>query len=194
MACESPFTEIVRQEYVDESLQQARLVMVWRVPGLMQIEQTYALDVVAAILGHGRTSRLVRELREEKGLVSHISVSNMTQLLQGTFYISAALPVENIPVVEAAIARHIQSIQTQPVQESEIARIRTQVANRFIFGNETPSDRASLYGYYHSMIGDLEPAFEYPAKIQSIHATDILIAAQQHLSSNAYGVVILKPA
>ncbi|PPS45816.1 pitrilysin family protein [Chroococcidiopsis sp. TS-821] len=194
MACESPFTEIVRQEYVDESLQQARLVMVWRVPGLMQIEQTYALDVVAAILGHGRTSRLVRELREEKGLVSHISVSNMTQLLQGTFYISAALPVENIPIVEAAIARHIQSIQTQPVQESEIARIRTQVANRFIFGNETPSDRASLYGYYHSMIGDLEPAFEYPAKIQSIHATDILIAAQQHLSSNAYGVVILKPA
>ncbi|MUL35374.1 M16 family metallopeptidase [Gloeocapsopsis dulcis] len=192
--CESPFTEIIRHEYVDESLQQARLIMVWRVPGLMQIEQTYALDVLTAILGHGRTSRLVRELREEKGLVSHISVSNMTQQLQGTFYISAALPVENIPIVEAAIAQHIQIIQTQPVQESEIARIRTQVANRFIFGNETPSDRASLYGYYHSMVGDLEPAFEYPTKIQRVDATDILTAAQQHLSANAYGVVILKPA
>jgi len=191
---ESPFTEIVRHEYVDESLQQARLVMVWRVPGLMQIEQTYALDVLAAILGHGRTSRLVRELREEKGLVSHISVSNMTQQLQGVFYISAALPIENIPVVEAAIAQHIQTIQTQPVQESEIARIRTQVANRFIFGNETPSDRASLYGYYHSMVGDLEPAFEYPTEIQRVDATDILAAAQQHLSPNAYGVVIHKPA
>ncbi|MBE9189161.1 insulinase family protein [Gloeocapsopsis crepidinum LEGE 06123] len=191
---ESPFKEIVRREYVDESLQQARLVVVWRVPGLIQMEQTYALDVLAAILGHGRTSRLVRELREEKGLVSHISVSNMTQQLQGTFYISAALPVENIPVVEAAIAQHIQTIQTQPVQESEIARIRTQVANRFIFGNETPSDRASLYGYYHSMVGDLEPAFEYPTKIQRVDATDILAAAQQHLSANAYGVVIHKPA
>lgn len=30
---ELPFTEIVRQEFVDDSLQQARLVMVWRVPG-----------------------------------------------------------------------------------------------------------------------------------------------------------------
>lgn len=190
---ESPFIEIVRREYVDQSLQQARLVMVWRVPGLMQIEQTYALDVLAAILGHGRTSRLVRELREEKGLVSQISVSNMTQQLQGTFYVSAALPVENIPVVEAAIAQHIQTIQTQPVQASEIARIRTQVANRFIFGNETPSDRASLYGYYHSMIGDLEPAFDYPTKIQTVDATDILAAAQQHLSAKAYGVVMFKP-
>jgi predicted Zn-dependent peptidase len=191
---ESPFTEIVRHEYIDESLQQARLVMVWRVPGLIQMEQTYALDILAAILGHGRTSRLVRELREEKGLVSHISVSNMTQQLQGTFYISAALPVENIPVVEAAIAQHIQTIQTQPVEEAEIARIRTQVANRFIFGNETPSDRASLYGYYHSMVGGLEPAFEYPTKIQRVDATNILTAAQQHLSANAYGVVIHKPA
>jgi len=33
---ELPFTEIVRQEFVDDSLQQARLVMVWRVPGLNQ--------------------------------------------------------------------------------------------------------------------------------------------------------------
>lgn len=191
---EPPFTEIVRQEYVDESLQQARLMMLWRVPGLMELEQTYALDVLAAILGQGRTSRLVRLLREEKGLVSQISVSNMTQRLQGTFYISAALPVENIPAVEAAIAQHIETIQTQLVQASEIARIRTQVANRFIFGNETPSDRAGLYGYYHSLVGDLEPAFSYPEKIQAVDAAALLTAAQRYLSPAAYGVVTLKPA
>lgn len=191
---EPPFSEIVRQEYVDESLQQARLMMIWRVPGLMQLEQTYALDVLAAILGQGRTSRLVRHLREETGLVSHISVSNMTQRLQGTFYVSAALPVENIPSVETAIAQHIETIQTQLVQSSEIARIRTQVANRFVFGNETPSDRAGLYGYYHSLVGDLEPAFNYPAKIQAVDAADLLATAQQYLSPTAYGVVTLKPA
>jgi zinc protease len=54
---ESPFTEIVRREFVDESLQQARLVMVWRVPGMVQLDNTYGLDVLAGVLGHGRTSR-----------------------------------------------------------------------------------------------------------------------------------------
>ncbi len=191
---ELPFAEVVRQEFVDESLQQARLVMVWRVPGLIQMNQTYALDVLAAILGQGRTSRLVRDLREERSLVSSISASNMTQKLQGTFYISAALPVENLAVVESAIAQHLHTLQTELVKEAELARIRTQVANRFIFGNETPSDRANLYGYYQSMLGDLQPAFDYPASIRALEKSDLLCAAQQHLSPDAYGVIILKPA
>jgi predicted Zn-dependent peptidase len=191
---EPPFTEIVRREFVDDSLQQARLVMVWRAPGMAELNQTYSLDVLAAILGHGRTSRLVRDLREERGLVSHISASNMTQRLQGIFYISAHLPVENLQVVEAAIAEHLRQLQNEAVQAAEIARVRTQVANRFIFGNETPSDRAGLYGYYQSMLGDLQPAFNYPGHIQSQEAPDLTKAAQQYLSPDAYGVVVLKPS
>jgi predicted Zn-dependent peptidase len=190
---EPPFTQIVRQEFVDSSLQQARLVMLWRVPGLLQLEQTYALDVLAAILSQGRTSRLVRELREEKGLVAHISVSNLTQHLQGLFYISAQLPVENLEIVEAAIASQIDKLRSSPVQESEIARIGTQVANRFIFANETPSERAGLYGYYQSLTGDLGLALEYPSKIQALTAADLQATAVQFLSPTAYGIVTTKP-
>ncbi|MBD2605134.1 insulinase family protein [Scytonema hofmannii FACHB-248] len=191
---ELPFTEIVRQEYVDESLTQARLVMIWRVPGLIKLNETYALDVLAGILGHGRTSRLVRDLREERGLVSSVSVSNMTHRLQGTFYISVHCAVENLPAVESAIAQHISRLQTEIIAESEIERVRKRVANRFIFGNETPSDRAGLYGYYQSMVGDLEPAFDYPNHIQAQNATDLMQASQKYLSPDAYGVVVMKPA
>lgn len=191
---ESAFTEVVRREYVDETLQQARLVMIWRVPGMTQLPQTYALDVLAVILGQGRMSRLVRDLREERQLVTDIGVSNMTQRFQGVFYISAQLPSENLAVVEAAIAEHIRTIQTELVAETDIARIRTRVANRFIFGNEKPSDRTGLYGYYHSMMGDLTPALNYPSCIQSIDAVDLQKAAQQYLSPDAYGIVTIKPA
>lgn len=191
---EPPFREIVRREFVDDSLQQARLMMLWRVPGLNQLSDTYALDVLAAILAHGRTSRLKADLREQRSLVTQISASNMTQQLQGTFYISAQLPVENLEIVEAAIADHIHKLQTEPILESEIARIRTQVANRFIFSNETPSDRANLYGYYQSMLGSLEPALNYPAKIQALETNDLLTAAQKYLSPTAYGAVVIKPA
>jgi zinc protease len=191
---EPAFHEIVRREYVDESLQQARLVMLWRVPGITQIEKTYALDVLAVILGQGRMSRLVRDLREERQLVTHIGVSNMTQRLQGVFYISAQLPEENLAEVEEAIAQHIRTFGTESVAESEIARIRTQVANRFIFGNEKPSDRTSLYGYYQSQLGDLAPALNYPARIQALEAIDLQMAAQEYLSPNAYGIVTIKPA
>jgi zinc protease len=190
---EPPFTEIVRKEFVDESLQQARLVMLWRVPGLMQLQKTYGFDVLSGILGHGLTSRLVRDLREERGLVSHIAVSNITQQLQGIFYIVAYCTVENLPDVEAGIVQHVRNLHTDKVKASEIDRMRTKVANRFVFGNETPSDRATLYGYYQSMLGDLEPAFDYPSRIHAIEASDLMQAAQDYLSPDAYGVVVVKP-
>jgi predicted Zn-dependent peptidase len=187
-----PFKEIVSRDYVDESIQQSRLILMWRVPGLTQLKQTYALDVLAVILGKGKVSRLFRELREEKGLVSSISVSNMTQGNQGLFYISAQLLTENIPAVEAAILAQIQKIQSELMTQSELNRIRTQVANRFIFGNERPSDRANLYGYYYSQLQTLEPAFNYPQEIQSLQSEDMRIAAQKYLSSEAYGRVIVR--
>ncbi len=191
-APEAPFPEIVRREYEDESLQQARLVMLWRVPGMRQLDQTYSLDVLAGILGQGRMSRLVRDLREERKLVTSIGVSNLTQQLQGIFYISAKLPVENLAEVEKAIAQHISNFHTELVTEAEIARIRTKVANRFIFANERPSDRANLYGYYYSQLRDLAPALNYPAKILAVEAVDVQQAAQEYLSTEAYGVVTVK--
>lgn len=190
---ETPFTHILRQEFVDESLQQARLVMTWRVPGLVDLDETYALDVLANILGHGRTARLVQDLREEQGLVSSISASNMTYHHQGVFSVSARLPVENVEKVESAIVQHIRQMQAEPVSAAEIRRVRTQVANHFIFGNETPSDRASLYGYYHSQVGDLVPALNYPTYIQALDGQALQQAAQQHLSTEAYSLVVMKP-
>lgn len=193
VAQEAPFTEIVRREFADDRLQQARLVMMWRVPGMTQIDETYALDAIAWMLGRGRTARLIQDLREEKGLVSSISVSNMTHRLQGTFLVSAHLPVENVEEVEATIAQHIRTLHTELFDESEITRVGTQVVNRFIFSNETPSDRAGLYGYYQSMMADLTPALNYPARIQSLNALELQRAAQQYLSPDAYGVVVMKP-
>lgn len=190
---EAPFTSITRREVSDPSLQQARLIMTWRVPGLNLLEQTYALDMIAAILGHGRTSRLVQDLREQRGLVSNISASNITYQHQGAFYISAQLPTENVPMVEAAIADHIRRLQQDLITAAEIARVKTRVANHFIFGNETPSDRSGLYGYYHTLLGDLTPALHYPNYIQAIKADALQQAAQQYLSPDMYGVVVIKP-
>jgi predicted Zn-dependent peptidase len=190
---EPKFQEIVRQEIVDEALQQSRLVMMWRVPGLLDLDQTYPLDVLASILGAGRTSRMIRDLREDLGLISSISVSNINHRIQGLFYISVDLPTENLEIVEAAIAQHIRTLHQEFVTEAEITRIRTQVANRFIFGNETPSDRANLYGYYQSMLADLAPALNYPQHIQSVQPVDIREAVQKYLSPDAYGVLIVRP-
>ena len=192
-APEPPFQSISRADYLDKTLQQARLVMSWRVPGMMDLSQTYALDILASILGRGRIARLIRDLREERRLVTSLAISNMTYGHQGVFYITAQLPVEHLAEVEAAIANHISRLCSEPVTELELRRIRNQVANRYIFGNETPSDRAGLYGYYQAITGDLVHAINYPRHIQSLQAADLQAAAQRYLSPTAYGVMTVRP-
>ena len=189
---ELPFTGIVRREFDDSSLQQSRLIMMWRVPGLIELDKTYPLDTLAVILGQGKVSRLFRDLRENKKLVSRISVNNMTQVIQGVFYISAQLPSKNILEVERIIIEQITNIRQTSVTETELNRVRIQVANRFVFSNESPSGRANLYGYYYSQLQDLEPALTYTSRIQSLSLEDIQQAALDYLSPDAYGITVVR--
>lgn len=190
---EKPFTEVERQEVIDDSLQRSRLVMTWRVPGLRNLEQTYPLNILASILSGGRTSRLVKDLREEKRLVDRISASNSTQTWQGTFQIAAKLESKHIPAVEMAVKEHLQRLHDEPVTNEELDKIRTQVSNRFIFANESPSDRTGIYGYYDRVVGNLEAALNYPEQISSMTAQDIQAAARHYLNPNAYGMLAMMP-
>ncbi|MEY2983441.1 MAG: hypothetical protein RLZZ568_58 [Cyanobacteriota bacterium] len=189
----SAFQTIESRTVIDPGLQQARLIVLWRVPGLERFWDLLPLSVLAVILGRGRVSWLFRELREEKGLVTAIGASNSIQAQQGLFYIAAQLPAENIEAVEACIVKHLTRLQTALIPESTLARVRTQVANRFIFGNERPGDRANLYGYYYSQTGTLEPALTYPQHIQSLTPPDLQTAACTYLSPTAYGRVVALP-
>jgi predicted Zn-dependent peptidase len=191
---EPAFEAVQRSTHADAALTQARLVMAWRVPGIAHLEETYGLDILASVLGRGLTSRLVRDLREDRKLVTSIGCSNMSLAHQGVFMVSAQLPPANLAAVEAAIAQHIDSILQEPVSPAELRRVQTQVANRFIFANESPSDRAGLYGYYHTLTGDITDGINYPAYIQALSEEAVQQSAQRYLSSDAYGVMAIQPA
>lgn len=190
---EKPFTEIVRREVVDSSLKQARLIMTWRVAGLDQLEATYPLSILANILGSGRTSRMVQDLRENRRICDRISVSNSAMRWQGTFQVFAKLNVEDVEMVEQAIREHILLLHDTFVTDDELSKIRTQVSNRFIFGNESPRERAGIYGYYDRIVGSLDHALNYPDRIKSITKEDIQASVRKYLNPDAYGILIVKP-
>lgn len=190
---EKPFESVVRREVTDSSLKQARLSMSWRVAGFDQIDATYPLSIAANILGSGRTSRMIQDLRENRRIVDRISVSNSAMRWQGTFQVFAKLNVEDVEIVERAIREHILQLHETPVTDEELAKIRTQVSNRFIFGNESPRERAGIYGYYDRIVGSLDHALNYPDRIKSITKEDIQSAVRKYLTPDAYGILIVKP-
>ncbi len=187
------FPEIKRVEIQEGRLSEARLMMMWRVPGLDAVVETDALDVLARVLGAGRTSRLIQDLREDRGLVTHIGASNIIHRAQGVFWISAHLPIENVSAVEAAVLEHIQRLQEESVTTQELEQIKRQAINHFIFENETPSSRAGLYGYSHTVLGNLAQGLSYRDRIQSISKETLQDIAQKFLPLQGYQLLKLFP-
>ena len=136
---------------------------------------------------------MIQDLRENRRIVDRISVSNSAMRWQGTFQVFAKLNVEDVEIVERAIREHILQLHETPVTDEELAKIRTQVSNRFIFGNESPRERAGIYGYYDRIVGSLDHALTYPDRIKSITKEDIQSAVRKYLNPDAYGILIVKP-
>jgi zinc protease len=84
-------------------------------------------------------------------------------------------------------------MQQELITPAELQRIRTQVANRYIFANERPSDRANLYGYYQTLMGDLEPAFNYVEILKAVTPEDVRDAVQRYLNPEAYAAIVQRP-
>ena len=188
---EPPITEIRRSLLKLPRLEQSRLLMAWIGPGVDQLQSAYGLDLLSVLLAEGRSSRLVRELREEQRLVQSISSGFSLQKDSSVFTISALLADEHLQQVEALIGNTICKLQTTPVSEAELCRCQRLMCNDYAFSTETPSQLAGLYGYYNT-IAKAELAVTYPDQIQSFKASDLQNLACQYLSPHRYAVTILR--
>lgn len=187
---ESAFNSIITNDYTDHSLQQSRLIMTWRVPGLDKINETLPLDVLAVILGRGKLSRLFQDLRENRHLVHRVSVSNTSYQIQGVFSITAVLSSHDVVEVEERILNHLQDIQENGITLKELNRVCQNVANQFIFHSEKPNDRTSLYGYYYSQLRTIKDALNYVENIKKLTIEDIQQATIKYLSLSGYGRIL----
>lgn len=86
-----------------------------------------ALDVLAAVIGQGDSSRLVRELRDRQQLVHRIGAWSYAPQEPGLFGISATFDPEREAEVIAAVEAELQRWQTEPFTVEEIDKARRQV-------------------------------------------------------------------
>jgi predicted Zn-dependent peptidase len=197
---EPPITDIRRQELWLPRLEQARLMMAWLGPGIdsplqnidKQLQDAYGLDVLSVLLAEGRTSRLVRELREERELVQAISSGFSLQKESGLFTITAWLDPEHLERVEAIICDRLSQLAEVPVSDAELARCKRLLCNDYAFSTETPSQIAGLYGYY-STLASPEIATTYPQRIQAVQATDLQRLVSHYLSPFHYAATVVRP-
>ncbi len=173
-------------------LEQARLMMAWTGPGVDSLEEACAMDLLSSLLAEGRSSRLVRELREERQWVMDISSGFSLQRDASLFTLQAWLEPERVGDVESLIRDRLAQLGQAPIPPAELARAQRLLCHDFAFSTETPGQLAGLYGYY-STVAQTEDSYAYPARVQAHTGATLATLARRWLSPDDYAVTILLP-
>ena len=189
---EPPTIAIRRQELHLPRIEQARLLMAWICPGSQDLSEAITLDLIALILTGGRSSGLVRELREERQLVMDIDCNLSLQKDSSMFTINVWLTTESLEIVENIISDRLYQLHHNLIPAAEITRAKRQLINDYIFSTETPNQLASIYGFYNIVASASDSAL-YPQIISELQPEQLQAIARRYLSPERYAVTVLKP-
>lgn len=156
-------------------------------------KDTFALDVLSEILGGGKSSKLYRNIKEQKGLAYSISASNGSYKEDGIFYISSNFIPTNKDKLEKAIFDEITYIQKYGVTDEELERAKKILIQDTYYSRESTSNITSELGYIMTLTGNTNLYDNYVNEIKAVTANDVKLAAQKYLGINKSAVSIMLP-
>ncbi len=152
----------------------------------------YALDLLAAVLGHGTSSRLSRSVKEDQALAFDIGAySHTPAIAPGPFVVYALVPSDKVNEAVEAILTEVEAAKDRLVPRDELERAKKGVIANYRFGQQSCEDMAATIGT--DLLGTGDPTFSasYTSRIATVTAEDVRRVARQYLSAERLNVVCL---
>jgi zinc protease len=169
-----------------------RLTLAWPGPDMAHPDAP-ALEVGAVILGHGRSARLYRRLREERELVHSVDAWCWTPAAAGLFGLEALLDPARRSEAEAAMLAGVEEVCTSGVSEAELEKARKQALSHALGALTTMRGKASDLGANWLLARSLRFSHDYLAALERVTTEDVRRALAAHCRPEKLTVVSLNP-
>jgi predicted Zn-dependent peptidase len=169
----------------------AYLGLAWHAPQLDHAD-TPAVDLLAAVLGQGRGSRLVRILRDRQGLVQGVSASYAALEGAGLLSVTAHFEPGALDQVEGEIWRIVDQLRQEGISPAELERAQTAAEARRAFQAETAEGRAFILGHAET-VWRLDAERAYLSRLRAVTPAQVQAAAHRYLSRERVARVLLAP-
>ena len=156
-------------------------------------KDSYALDVLATILGDGRSSVFYQTIKEQKQLATSISASNTGFKDDGIFYVSATFLPDKCSKLEQTIFDEIKNIQKNGVTQEQLRLAKNIIERDTYYARESISNIAGEIGYTYVTTDDIKYYDTYIDNIKNVTADDVKKAANKYLGKDKSAVSILLP-
>jgi zinc protease len=151
------------------------------------------LDVLAAVTGHGRSSRLTARLRERESVVHEIHASSYTPRETGIFGIGAVFDPAREPVVTNAIASEIASWATSGFTRDEVEKARRQTLAGAVAELQTMHGMADSIASGMFYAQDVAYSSVYLRRVHAVTPAALRDAVRRYLTPERLTLVILSP-
>ena len=159
------------------------LMVAYKAPALTDPD-TYALDVLGMILGHGKASRLYQALVEGK-LATDAEAANETARDPLFFVAEAtAAPGVSLDRLERALLEETDRMKEEPPTQGELNRAKKQIQASFTYSRDSIRSLAQQLGYYET-VGSYRYLDTYLDLIAKVTPEDIQRVAREYLLENA---------
>lgn len=176
----------------DQQADQNRLVISFRIPGFFD-EFKPAGDLLASILGGGKTSRLFHAVRHEKGLAYDTTASTMTGADYGRFMITSGTTPEQVAEIVETIGLEIQRVCRDGVANEEIESAKERVIFNNYVQNEKAQDRAETLSWVALHAENPEEWLDVESRYRKVTKEDVRKVAQNIFSSNPAVAIVKRP-
>ena len=143
----------------------------------------YSNVLMSSIFGGGMSSRLFRELRENRGLVYTTYSYMNAQTQTGLNGIYAGASKENLGRLIPVVVDEINKMRHEKVTPEELNRAKTQTKSGILMGLESSSTTADIMARQMLIYGRVIPIKEIVSRIEKVGFDDIRDMAVRVFSS-----------
>src|ERR1700726_4358851 len=181
-----------REVHNEFATELTRLSLAWHIPKITHPDVP-ALDLLSAILGDGRSSRLYRRVREEAGLAFGVSAFSYTPGDPGLLGIDATVDPKKREGAEHLILQIIDEVKQAGVTPEELMKAKKISLSHHLDALATMRGQASDIGSNWLRTRNLDFSRDYLAAVQKVTLVDVRRVATNYLTSDNLTITSLNP-
>jgi predicted Zn-dependent peptidase len=159
----------------------------------MQHPDRYVLQVLAAVLGGGMSSRLFTEVRERRGLAYYVFCQNNAYAETGTLCAQAGVDLNRVEQAIETVVAELRRIVDEPVPEQELSKAKEYMKGRLILQLESPQGLIGFGLRREVLEGQAVDPTEVIAELDAINADDVQRVAREVIGERAFHLALIGP-
>ncbi|HXG49521.1 MAG TPA: pitrilysin family protein [Methylomirabilota bacterium] len=187
-----PRQTAAREVIEEAAIELGHFHLSWHIPDVRHPDVPI-LDVLATLLGGGRSSRLYQEVREKKALVNSVDAWTYSPGNPGLLGMSAVVDADKFTAAREAMLAEVERMKSELISEAELAKAVKQFVAATLSSRKTMQGQAQDLGSNWMAASDLNFSARYLAAVKRIAPADLQRVAREYLTPENRTLYALLP-